>query len=159
MERPVLNHLALMRWVVAILLALLTGPVSAGEPPQRVLLVVSAESSIAGVAADTLREAYLAVPVSVSGIRLKPLMNDSDSRLSEVFLQKVMFMSRTRYERQVVGRVFRSGGVRPQVFSDATLLAEALRSSPNAITFMWEQHFAEEEGLRSLGVIWEAAPQ
>lgn len=154
-----MSHYAPVLRVVAILLGLLTGFAWAGEHSQRVLLVVSAESPITGVAADTLREAYLAVPVSVSGIRLKPIMNDSDPRLAEVFFQKVMFMSRSRYERQVVGRVFRSGGVRPPAYGDTALLADALRNSPSAVSFMWERDYAEQEGLRSLGVIWEAALQ
>jgi hypothetical protein len=70
-------------------------------------------------------------------------------------LQKIIFMSRNRYERQLVARVFRQGGKRPSVFRDLDDLVAELQASPNSITYMWSSQFEAVEGLKELGTLWQ----
>lgn len=132
-------------------------PEARGEDPgpRRMLLVTSTETGIEQVSNEALRKAFLAIPVSVDGKRLRPLLNQSDLLLAEVFLQKIIFMSRNRYERQLVARVFRQGGKRPSRFRNLDELIAELQASPNSITYMWSGQFETAEGLKELGTLWQ----
>jgi len=93
--------------------------------------------------------------VYIGDINLRPLLNDSDPRLTQVFLQKVIFMSRKRYERQLAAQIFRQGGRQPPAIDNNEDIVRALLASPAMITFMWSDEFEGVSGLKSLGVLWE----
>ncbi len=139
---------ALLAWVI---------PDAHGEGPgsEKMLLVTSTETMFERVSNEDLRKAFLAIPVSVDGKRMRPLLNESEKFLTEVFLQKIIFMSRDRYERQLVARVFRQGGKRPSAFRDLDDLIAELRASPNSVTSMWSSQFEAVEGLKELGTLWQ----
>jgi len=159
-ERGVLMRSSLLTSLFMLLLVLLAIDASGQTPAGRqMLLVTGAASPVAEVSGEELRRAFLAMPVTVNGVRLRPVMNESDNRLTEVFLQKVMFMSHKRWERQVLSRIFRQGGQRPRAFEKIDELADVLRAEPAAVSFMWAEQFEKQEGLRSLSILWqEAAP-
>jgi len=128
---------------------------AAQTTPRQLVLVSSSESAVTGLSNKETRKVFLAVPTVVDGVRLKPLLNESDPLVSEVFLQKVIFMSKSKYERQLVSRVFRVGGSRPPVFKDIAKLLAELRASPDRITYMWSDQFTPTDGVKSIGVLWE----
>jgi len=146
----------LLQLLLFVLLAC-SMPEARGEDPgpRRMLLVTSTETGIEQVSNEALRKAFLVIPVSVDGERLRPLLNQSDSLLAEVFLQKIIFMSRDRYERQLVARVFRQGGKRPSAFRDFDDLVAELQATPNSVTYMWSSQFATTKGLKQLGMLWQ----
>jgi hypothetical protein len=140
-----------------ILLACLGLPGSdgVGQEAQRHLeLVCSIESTTPTMANEDVRKLFLGVPTVSNGVRLIPLRNSSDPLLTEVFLQKVIFMSERNYERQLVSRVFRLGGTRPPKYTDIGELLDAVRQSPAAMTFMWSDQVAQTYGVKSCGVLW-----
>jgi len=141
-----------------LLLGLLPGNASGQEHTGRqMLLVASTAFPGESVSSDQLRQSYLAVTVTVDGVRLRPQMNESDDRLTEVFLQKIMFMTHERYDRQVVSRIFRQGGQRPPAFDKVGELADALRANPAAVSFMWAEQLEAQDGLKSLAILWQEA--
>ena len=101
-----------------------------------------------------LRKIFLGVTVTRNGVRIKPLLNSTDSRATNVFLQQVVFMSERDYKRQLVSRVFRLGGQRPREYDDIALLAEALRDTPGSLSYMWSDELEQHAGLKSLGALW-----
>src|SRR5665647_535567 len=97
--------------IIAILLAasvLLTLMVYAEE--QRIAIVASSHSGIKAISAKEVRRAYLGASIVLNGIEIKPLLNQTDKLVGEVFLQKVLFMSAEAYERLQLARAFRGGG-------------------------------------------------
>jgi len=149
--RACLLHLllfALLAWAM---------PEARGEDPgqRRMLLVTSTQTGFEQVSNEALRKAFLVIPVSIDGERLRPLLNQSEPLLAEVFLQKIIFMSRNRYERQLVATVFRQGGKRPSEFRDLDDLVAELQASPNSVTYMWSSQFATTKGLKQLGILWQ----
>ena len=124
--------------------------------PPRLLLVCGIESTLTTLSQAEVRKLFLGVPIDKNNLRLKPLRNASDVRLTEVFLQKVIFMSKREYDRQLVSRVFRSGGKRPSVFNDIMPLIAHLQAVPGTLTYMWSDQVEGNSDLNVIGVLWDA---
>ncbi len=127
--------------------------------PSRVLLVCGIESEIPPLSHTEVRKLFLGLPIDKKGQRLKPLRNASDPLLTEVFLQKVIFMSKRKYEGQLVARVFRLGGVRPKVYKNLDELVDVLQQSPATVSYMWSDQLEQTTNLKSIGVLWEGSAQ
>lgn len=127
--------------------------VSAAE--RRLVLIANSQSSISALAPTEVRKLYLGVALQHNGKTLKPIRNDSDSLAQEVFLQKVLFMSERVYERQVLSKVFRMGGNRPDVYTDRDKLLSGVRNDPGAITYAWEDSVSNQAGVKIIGVLWQ----
>ena len=139
--------------LVCLCLISMTGAAQAAQ--RRLLLVCGTESTISSLSHKEVRKLFLGVPIVKDGVRLKPLRNASDPLVEEVFLQKIIFLSKRSYERQLLSRVFRFGGVRPPVFENLPELIDELRQSPGALTYMWSVQDAHADDLKSIGVLWE----
>lgn len=125
------------------------------QATERSLLLVAGQNSQPDTFSHAeLRKIFLGVTVIRNGVRIKPLLNSTDSRATNVFLQQVVFMSEREYKRQLLSRVFRLGGQRPREYEDIALLVEALRNTPGSISFMWSDQLEQHTGLESLGVLW-----
>lgn len=125
------------------------------QSTERSLLLVAGQQTQAGSFTHAeLRKIFLGVTVIRNGVRIKPLLNATDTLATNVFLQQVVFMSEREYKRQLLSRVFRLGDQRPREFDDIGLLVDALRNTPGSLTFMWSDQFEQQSGLESLGVLW-----
>lgn len=152
------------RLIPALLLGLvlsvppLLAPVRAlaqsAQPERALVLVASAESPLEAPENARLRDAWLGQPVEINGLRLKPMRNLAQPQAEEVFLQKVMFMARRRYERNVVLQVFSFGGTMPRSLETREQLEEKLREDPAAVTYMWANAAKDIPGIKILGELW-----
>ena len=102
---------------------------------QRIVVVANAGSGIQSMSAKEVRRAYLGASIVLNGVEVKPLLNQSDKLVTEMFLQKVLFMSADAFERQSISRAFR-GGSSPKVYTTLADLLAALKIDNAAITFM-----------------------
>ncbi len=130
------------RWLIGLCCAgWLTGAMGDGLGcnKQDIVVVSANQSPIQALAPVEVRRLFLGFPVNHRGQRIQPLLNFSESLLYEVFLQKVIFMSASSYERQVLARTFQQGNARPLEFTAQGPLNDALKSRPSAVTFMWEK--------------------
>ena len=118
------------------------------------LLVCSADSSLSSLSITDARKIFLGIPTVLDNVRLVPLLNTSDTLLAEVFLQKIIFMSRRDYEQQLLSRVFRLGGKRPSEYENISELTDVLLNTPGSISFMWSDQVADHKDLKSLRVVW-----
>jgi hypothetical protein len=139
---------------VRILFLLLVGwfyllPAVAGEP--RLVMVASAQSQVSGLSPASVRRLYLGVPLVQDGHEIVPLRNSADPIGGEVFLQRVLFMSAQAYERQISGRVFRSGGQRLAEHPNLARLVDELLNNPWSVTYMSPETAASLPGLRLIG--------
>ena len=142
-----------MRRLVAILLILcLVAPVRPAS--QAVVLVVRADSPVKELDSVSRRKLFLGLPVLVNGSPLRPLHNRSDALLNEIFLQQIVAMSESNYERQILNGVNRQGWLRPTELSRVGDVTAALMADPNAVSFMWERDVGHNPQIRVLGVVW-----
>lgn len=146
------HGVAFVKHVIAILFAAcvqLATPMAYADE-QRIAIIVNAESNITTISAKQARRAYLGASIVLSGIEIKPLLNQTDTLATEVFLQRILFMSADAYERQLISRSFQ-GGSRPKAYENLSALLTALHNDNAAITFMLYETAAEIPGIRIIG--------
>lgn len=129
--------------------AMLVTPMVHAEE-QRISIVASTRSGIKAISAKEVRRAYLGASIVLNGIEVKPLLNQTDKLVGEVFLQKVLFMSAEAYERQLLSRTFR-GASRPKPYENLTDLLAALQGDDATITFMLYETAIKAPDIRIIG--------
>ena len=122
------------------------GPADAAEP--QLVLVASAKSQVAPISAANARRLYLGVPLVQDGHEVIALRNATDPGTQELFLQRVLFMSAQAYDRQISGRVYRSGGNRIAEYTAQRELIDKLLTEPWAVTYMSSEAAAREPDLK-----------
>ncbi len=118
---------------------------------QNLVLVANAQSPITVLTAVEARKLYLGASLQINGKTITPLRNISDPLLQEVFMQRVMYMAKETYERQILNRVFRTGGQRPPIHADVKTLIEALKSDSLTISYMWRETALATPGIKIVG--------
>lgn len=139
--------------IVVALLALLAAPLTAGD--LRVVLVVAADSPIEHLDPIEVRKVFLHVPVYRDGHPLRAVVNASDPRLEQIFLQHVVAMSRSAYDRRMLSLALQHGTPRPAEPGSREELLKILLRDPLAVTFAWEQDVAADTRVRILRVLWQ----
>jgi hypothetical protein len=135
-----------------LLLCSLLGPIRAG--PQTVVLVVRADSSVTDLDSIAVRKLFLGLPVLINGKPLHPVRNRTDQQLDEVFLQQIVAMSQSAYDRQVLIALNRQGSIRPAEVTAQTRALQILYDDPSAVTFMWLRDVAHDPRVRVIRVLW-----
>jgi hypothetical protein len=130
-------------------------PITMAAAELQLVLVASARSPIARLSPNEVRKLYLGIPFFVDGQTIKPLVNNSDEFLHEVFMQKTMFMSSKAYERQNLSRIFRLGGTRPLVYSDLDKLLVALKANPSTVSYMSASVARSNQDLKIISDLWQ----
>lgn len=137
-----------------LLLVLLFGAAFASADSQSVVLVVRADSGVVDLDPLTVRKLFLGVPVLVNASPLRAIRNRSDARLDEIFLQEIVAMSQSAYDRQILIGVNRQGWVRPQEVQTNSRALERVYADPNTVTFMWQHDVAHDAKIRVIRVLW-----
>jgi hypothetical protein len=142
------HGLLMIRLLQTLTLALLCFSLPGGAADGRLVLVASAQSPIARISVEEERKLYLGIPLLVDGQPVQPVRNVTDPVTEEMFLQRIMFMSSQAYERQILGRVFRSGGNPPLVVTDKSELIRVLLDDRMAVTYMLREAAAATRGIK-----------
>jgi hypothetical protein len=121
---------------------------------QALVLVVRADSPLQELDSVSVRKLFLGLPVLINGSPLHPLRNRSDSVLDEIFLQQIVAMSQSNYDRQILIGVNRQGWLRPIEYGRLSDLVAALEADPYAASFMWERDVGHNPKLRVIRVLW-----
>lgn len=138
--------------VMTSLLAGITRAIS--DESRRLVLVTNPNSGIHSLTATETRRLFLGLPVTKDGHPLEAAINRSDPFLYQVFLQKIVYMSSSVYERHLLSNVVQLGGQRPPSFNDAQALINALTRTPGTVAVLWEDQ-ARGSQLTILGEIWQ----
>lgn len=144
-------------WLGALLILSLNASGARGlAAEERQLVLVSAVSSkITPLSPIDVRRLFLGLPIIQNNARVEAVHNASDPLLTEVFLQKIIFMSAQNYERQLMERVFRSGGHRPIRHTDADKLIATLQDTPSALSYMWLNKAEKIPGIKVVQELWQ----
>ncbi len=124
------------------------------QPIRTIVVVNGSNSPITSLSQTEFRRLYLGVPVRVGNQRVKPLINYSDADIEKLFLQKIIFMSKKKYEQKILSNVYRFGEMRPDKYSDVDLLINELKRSPDTVTYLWQDQVDKYEGIKSIGILW-----
>ncbi len=121
---------------------------------RQLVIVNSIDSPVTSISFNEFRKLFLGVPIIKKNLKLKPLLNYSDSELENIFLQKIVFMSKRNYERRLLSRVFRQGGERPTEYDNFYELISALNKTDNALSYVWSDQIRENDHIKIIGVLW-----
>ena len=137
----------------AVLVTLLTAarPVSAAE---RLVLIVSADSKVEQLDSLEVRKLFLGLTVTYNGDRLRPVLDEADARIKEIFLQNIVSMSDTTYDRSVLRLALIQGQIKPIAYKDIALLIKAVIADPTAVSYAWAQDVVHDPRIKILRVLW-----
>jgi hypothetical protein len=137
----------------AVLLTLLTatGPVSAAE---QLVLIVSADSKVEQLDSLEVRKLFLGLTVTYDGDRLRPVLNEADAHVKEIFLQNIVSMSDTTYDRNVLRLALIQGQIKPIAYKDIALLIKAVIADPAAVSYAWAKDVVHDSRIKILRVLW-----
>jgi hypothetical protein len=137
----------------AVLLALLAAaaPALAGE---QLVLIVSADSKVEQLDSMELRKLFLGLTVTHNGNRLRPVLNETDARVKEIFLQNIVSMSDSTYDRRLLRLALIQGQTQPTAYQNITSLIKAVAADPSAVSYAWLKDVARDARIRILRVLW-----
>ena len=121
---------------------------------RHLVLVTDTNSGISSLTPNEIHRLFLGFPVIKNGYSLEAAINRSDPFVYQVFLQKVVYMSSSVYERHLLTNVIQLGGQRPQTYTDTRSLISAIKESPGTVTLLWESDARATSNLVILGEIW-----
>jgi hypothetical protein len=97
---------------------------------------------------------FLGFPVFVAGNPLHAVRNRSDEQLDEIFLQQIVAMSESAYDRQVLVGLNRQGSIRPAEATTAERVLQDLYADPSAVSYMRLHDVAHNPRIRVIRVLW-----
>jgi len=136
---------------VALASAALTVPASADET---LVLVVSADSKVDQLDSLEVRKLFLGMTVVHNGDRLRPLLNEAEPRLKDVFLQNVVSMTDMTYDRRILRLALQGGRSLPAVYADKVMLINTVAAAPTAVSFAWASDVQHDKRIKILRVLW-----
>lgn len=134
--------------LLALLWLLPPGVLAAGP---ELVLVASSQSPVTLMTATEARRLFLGLPVRAGGQFLKALRNTADEELTEVFMQRVMFMGSQAYGRQIRARANRGDSALPPAYGTLPALTAALGQDVFAISYMDRSQARNAMGLKIVG--------
>jgi hypothetical protein len=139
--------------VAAVLLTLLAlvPPAMAAE---QLVLIVSAGSKVEQLDSMDLRKLFLGLTVTHDGSRLRPVLNETDVRVKEIFLQNIVSMSDITYDRSLLRLALIQGQTQPTVYKNIALLLNAVASDPSVVSYAWARDVEHDARIRVLRVLW-----
>lgn len=143
------------RLLLACLICLLgqTGTAYA-DGERRLVLVTDENSGVTRLTTSEIRRLFLGFPVNKEGRHLVAAINQSETLLYQVFLQKVVFMSSNVYELHLLTNVVQLGGQLPEIFNEERALTDNLRSRPGTVSYMWDSNMDDYPNLVIIGELW-----
>jgi hypothetical protein len=137
----------------AVLLALLAA-VTPSWAAEQLVLIVSADSNVEQLDSREVRKLFLGLTVIHNGNRLRPVLNEADPRVKEIFLQNIVSMSDTTYDRSVLRLALIQGQVKPAAYKDISLLIKAVIADPTAVSYAWAKDVMHEPRIKILRILW-----
>jgi hypothetical protein len=141
--------------LVACVLVAGSAPALAAADGDELVLVTSSSSRIESLNAGQIRRAFMGLSVTLPAGTIKPLVNDSSADLRFAFLQHIVGLSESMYERRRLALALQQGVAPPQAFRSEKQLLEQLERQPMGISFTWRRSVIRMPGLRVIKVLWQ----
>jgi hypothetical protein len=137
----------------AFLLLLLSTatPALAGE---ELVLIVSTRSDVDQLDSLLVRKLFLGLTVTHHGNRLRPVLNEADPEIKELFLQNIVSMSDSTYDRYVLRLSLLQGRTQPTVYRSNADLINAVAADATVVGYVWARDVAHDPRIRILRVLW-----
>jgi len=145
-----------MKYSIIFILALsfFSMPICSQDKIIHVVLISASKQHIPEFTRKELRLLYLGYAIIKNQQKYEPLINASQKQIYNSFLQKIMYMSKKNYERQMMSRIFRQGGERPEIFNSRSDLISNLSIKKNRITFVTLEFARDNKNIQVVQQLW-----
>jgi len=137
----------------AAVLATLLGASGTVFAADQLVLIVSADSKVEQLDSLEVRKLFLGLTVIHNGDRLRPVLDEADPRVKEIFLQNIVSMSDSTYDRSVLRLALIQGQIKPIAYKDIDLLIKAVIADPTAVSYTWAKDVAHDSRIKILRVL------
>ncbi|HEV7611749.1 MAG TPA: hypothetical protein VGO37_07745 [Steroidobacteraceae bacterium] len=138
----------------AFLLALLLSAAAPAFAGEQLVLIVSSRSNIDQLDSPLVRRLFLGLTVTQHGTRLRPLLNESDTQLKDIFLQNIVSMSDSTYDRYLLQLSLKQGRTQPMVYRENAQVISSVAADPAAVSYAWLKDVERDSRIRILRVVW-----
>jgi hypothetical protein len=139
---------------IAATLLLLLGAAAPVYARQELVLIVSAQSKVDQLDPALARRLFLGLTVAENNVRLRPLLNESDPRLRDLFLEYIVSMSDSTYNQYLLRMALIQGRTKPPVYMRSNELIDAVAADPTVVGYVWGENAAHDPRVRVLRVVW-----
>jgi hypothetical protein len=139
---------------VAASLLLLLGAATPTFASQELALIVSADSKVDQLDPPLARRLFLGLTVAQGGVRLQPLLNESDPQTTDLFLRYIVSMSDSTYYRYLLRLALVQGRTKPTVYKKSNELIDAVASDPTVVGYAWVKDIKHDPRIRVLRIVW-----
>ncbi|HWS61144.1 MAG TPA: hypothetical protein VN325_00190 [Steroidobacteraceae bacterium] len=143
-----------MRRIAAAFLVLLLGTATPALAGEELVLIVSTRSDVDQLDSSLVRKLFLGLTVTHHGNRLRPVLNEADSAIKELFLQNIVSMSDSTYDRYLLRLSLLQGRTQPTVYRNNAELINAVAADPTVVGYVWARDVAHDPRIKILRVVW-----
>jgi hypothetical protein len=138
----------------AATLLLLLGAATPAYARQELALIVSAQSKVDQLDAPLAKRLFLGLTVAENGVRLRPLLNESDAQLKDLFLEYIVSMSNSTYNQYLLRLALLQGRTKPPVYKSSRELIDAVAADPTVVGYVWVEDAVHDPRVRVLRIVW-----
>jgi hypothetical protein len=120
----------------------------------RLVLIVSANSPVTSLNSPEIQKLFLGLTVITNGDVLRPLRNESEEFIRQIFFQSIVSMSESAYERRVLALTLQQGRTAPPLYRNTKMLLDVVAADPAAVSYAWAADVAKDPRIRTLRVLW-----
>jgi len=142
------------RIAAAAFLVLLLGAATTAFAGEELVLIVSARSEVEQLDSSLVRRLFLGLTVTQHGNRLHPILNEADPEIKELFLQNIISMSDSTYDRYVLRLSLLQGRTQPTVYRNNAQLINAVAADPTVLGYVWARDVAHDPRIKILRTLW-----
>jgi hypothetical protein len=142
------------RFAATIFLVLLLSTSAAVFAAEELVLIVSARSDIDQLDSPLVRRLFLGLTVTQNGNRLRPVLNEADPEIKELFLQNIVSMSDSTYDRYVLRLALAQGRTQPTVYRNYAELIKAVAADRTVVGYVWAKDVAHDPRVKILRIVW-----
>jgi hypothetical protein len=142
------------RVAARVFLVLLLAAAPPGYAAEELVLIANARSNIDQLDSPLVRRLFLGLTVIQHGNRLRPALNEADPQLKVLFLQNIVSMSESTYDRYVLRLTLLQGRSHPTVYKTNAELINAVASDPTVVGYAWARDVAHEPRVKILRIVW-----
>ena len=141
-------------FAATVFLALLLSAATPVFAAEELVLIVSTRSNIDQLDSPLVRKLFLGLTVTQHGNRLHPVLNEADPEIKELFLQNIVSMSDSTYDRYVLRLSLLQGRTQPTVLRSNAELINAVAADPTVVGYVWARDVARDPRIKILRVVW-----
>jgi hypothetical protein len=140
-------------WPRLLAIALLLSSSLPAFGADHVVLIANVRNPVNELNSLQVQKLFLGLTVTVAGNDLRPLRNESDDIMRQIFYQNIISMAESTYERRMLALTMQQGRTAPPVYRSKQALLSAVAADSAAVSFAWAGDIAADPRFKIIGVL------